>query len=623
MEPRPLLSSWLAACITGSTVAIAICTAACLSGCGGDSGGTVASKESPVILSAFLIENAPGNSTPEAGELLELFIDEAVELTGAAVSNADFALPAGASLGSNPSVSLADERRVRIVLGGGVAFTPGTSSIAFAAEQDAIRSTTTGKLGTGGTALTITVGDGDRPVITNVTLNSIPSPFNGTGTAGGVLQVPANGFLIDLTYGDVSSPIATTKFQVTANRGVVVNGTAQPAGADLFPSLSPVTANNATASILVPGNIAFPDGSVILTVLVFDISGQGSMPATFAFRAVQASAANRPFEAQQTWFIDLSRDLETITSAKVPCNPPLPNPCIVITVVETPNGIPDLLEILSVIGLQHSPPIPDVSGTKDSNEVTIDILKTEIIAQLALLFPGVNIAFTFSSPGNFGPVLQPAYGAVSFSQICLAAKSNIGALGVALLDPNNGRQDNDCAHPGSQPAATNRLGVFLHTLIDNGTAGVNGNSGGVFRSTFDPFTPLNSGTAIGNNGADGTRLLNILAAQAGDGRQIAMENAIDRLGRFLAVVLAHETGHSMGLVLDDPMPAGLYGGDPTHFPGSTTGHISISPALGIFPVGAQEIMEPGISFGAAITNGTGFNPLILAYLRERALYDVR
>jgi hypothetical protein len=82
------------------------------------------------------------------------------------------------------------------------------------------------------------------------------------------------------------------------------------------------------------------------------------------------------------------------------------------------------------------------------------------------------------------------------------------------------------------------------------------------------------------------------------------------------VITAHECGHSVGLVEDNPMPNGLYGGNAT-FPGSSPGHIR---AAALFPPGAINVMTPVLSFGLTINPATAFNSLNLAYLREQAFY---
>jgi hypothetical protein len=95
--------------------------------------------------------------------------------------------------------------------------------------------------------------------------------------------------------------------------------------------------------------------------------------------------------------------------------------------------------------------------------------------------------------------------------------------------------------------------------------------------------------------------------------------AITDLGRFTALVLAHECGHSLGLVRDGAPPNGLFGGDSVNFPGSTAGHVVMPSAL--FPGQSFNIMSPAISYPGAIDVRSGFNSLNLAYLREAVIYN--
>ena len=75
----------------------------------------------------------------------------------------------------------------------------------------------------------------------------------------------------------------------------------------------------------------------------------------------------------------------------------------------------------------------------------------------------------------------------------------------------------------------------------------------------------------------------------------------------------------MGLVRDGAPPTGLYGNIPSAFPGSDSGHIDLSHS-GLLPLAAQNVMSPTISYQAALSLGTCFNPLNRAWLREQVLY---
>ncbi len=180
-------------------------------------------------------------------------------------------------------------------------------------------------------------------------------------------------------------------------------------------------------------------------------------------------------------------------------------------------------------------------------------------------------------------------------------------LGLALSDPTNANQDDDCL----TDFTGSRLGVFVHTIVNNGFLE---SPVSMFRQTYDPFTPARGGTPIGADSMDGQRLTNLL----NDARATQIDLAIQRLARFAAVVAAHEMGHSMGLVQGNAMPAGLYGNDPGNFPGSNDGHI-VMP-VSIFTGGAINVMTPALSFAGTLVSTTRFNTLNLAYLRERVLY---
>ena len=82
-------------------------------------------------------------------------------------------------------------------------------------------------------------------------------------------------------------------------------------------------------------------------------------------------------------------------------------------------------------------------------------------------------------------------------------------------------------------------------------------------------------------------------------------------------VVAHECGHSLGMVINGAMPTGLYGNDTTNFPNSADGHIRNTS---LFPAGATNLMSPSLNFTLATDAASAFNTLNLAYLREQVFY---
>jgi hypothetical protein len=140
-----------------------------------------------------------------------------------------------------------------------------------------------------------------------------------------------------------------------------------------------------------------------------------------------------------------------------------------------------------------------------------------------------------------------------------------------------------------------------------------------FAMTFNFFTPWKigggNGIPVGFDNLDGARLNNPLL----DTRAGRIATAIRDFARFVAVIVAHECGHSMGLVQNTAMPGGLYGDLVSVFPGSSRGHIKMP--ITIFPGNAINIMTPSISYVGTLNGGTRFNSLNLAYLLEAAIYN--
>ena len=104
--------------------------------------------------------------------------------------------------------------------------------------------------------------------------------------------------------------------------------------------------------------------------------------------------------------------------------------------------------------------------------------------------------------------------------------------------------------------------------------------------------------------------------QAQEDRYNDLYTAADALGRAVAAILAHEVGHSIGLVANGPPPTGLFGGetnaafaeywtDPYHL--DTVGN---------------NIMVAAMSYTVMQYRGSRaltFNELNMAYLLERIL----
>ncbi|HEU4419390.1 MAG TPA: hypothetical protein VFT55_10655 [Planctomycetota bacterium] len=545
------------------------------------------------------------SATPAQGDTLLLFFSEQVTLSpGALLTNADVVLSGSATLG-NVTVppALLSPNTVEVTLGSGVDFEPDSTTVTLAPGNDAVRDVL-GQLGNGGPPITIGTSDGVLPTIANVTVANIDDALNGTGPAGGTLQIPPNGWTLDLAYSD-NGAIATGQTQVSANVTVNTPAGPQPPGANLRPFLTELSANNTAASYLVPASVAFPLGPLTLSCVVVDVSGLGSAASTFPATVGAFTDQLRPFEtsvnAQQVWFLDFARDVESFTTSTISGG-------VSVDIVSFVNTRSDFEDLLHVLGLLTEAPVPSTCTS-----LVLNRFKQNLLDELASLYSGANVAFTLTQPGgSFGSNPNVPYNSFGYSQISIAGSaSSPGVLGVAIFDPSNTAQnDNTRTDFG---ASQIRLGVFLHTIVDSGMGPP---ASSAFRLTFSPFAESLGGVEIGTaiDGLDGERLLGNLPA---DPRSAQIDTALADLARFTAVVTAHECGHSVGLVQNGAMPVGLYGNDAANFPGSQDGHIRTAA---LFPAGAINVMSPALSYSLAINPATGFNTLNLAYLRERIFY---
>jgi hypothetical protein len=191
------------------------------------------------------------------------------------------------------------------------------------------------------------------------------------------------------------------------------------------------------------------------------------------------------------------------------------------------------------------------------------------------------------------------------------------------VDRCNKNQDNNKLYKGSSPynPGTN-LGIFTTRIF---IYEVNGSSYGLFRLTYDPFIP-GRGIPVGTDADDEDILMDIAGSGppvSGDAalRRDGILNGVQRLARFIAVVCAHEMGHSMGAAVNGAMPAGHYGGDHLNFPGSTANHICLASFTDLFTSPNVNIMTPSTNFTYANAVGTRFNRLIQAYFREEVFYN--
>jgi hypothetical protein len=129
----------------------------------------------------------------------------------------------------------------------------------------------------------------------------------------------------------------------------------------------------------------------------------------------------------------------------------------------------------------------------------------------------------------------------------------------------------------------------------------------VFAQRFRPLCPDMGGTPAGSHQHDAVVLsaaFDYGTASSGQrARWLTLMQAADDWASVMGIILAHEVGHSVGLVAPGNAPSGLFG--------DSSLHDSYA--------GATEVMAPSVGYEAMISLDYEFRDIDLAYLRQRIL----
>ena len=214
----------------------------------------------------------------------------------------------------------------------------------------------------------------------------------------------------------------------------------------------------------------------------------------------------------------------------------------------------------------------------------------------------VEVSFSSTNPGS-GDV----------TRVCIGGEDPSGGItiGTILTDPKNSNRNSvECA---TLPPT----GIFPRELLI--LAGEP-----AFQAVFDPLRPATGGIPVGEHPLDATVLAPGFDPGAATPEQIArfdqVDAAIQGFADMLGSVIAHETGHALGLVPAGAPGGGLYGGTS----GAELNH-DVTPG-GVSP-SQNYVMNAGNTFTFARLAGLNgnvlpyFRPLDWAYLRDRVVVD--
>ncbi len=390
------------------------------------------------------------------------------------------------------------------------------------------------------------------------------------------MSVPPFGFAIDVSAHDAERLLDPGSLVVE------LSGPAAPSSAAIFDAAA-VTATGLSAWL--PPALQLAPGDYALTARAADLAGNEATAAAVAFQVRDADAGTLPFERTQLVWVrfDLDRDA---------------------------SGTADFDEDLLRLGLLSA---GDPAGT---NARLLAIVQDGVLARAHALFgrdvagdplgpDSVPLRLTARQPlgvvhaeiacGGLDPEGQPgrSYG-----------EPSSGTIGRAWFDYRNGIADD--RNTGTQPG----LGVFPGELFLF-EARVHVQVYPAFLTSFAraflPLCPPMGGTSAGAHPLDGIVLApsfeETTATNPERVRYRAIFDAADDWATAVGIILAHEVGHSVGLVAEGPSPLGLHG------------DASLHNAFG----SAAEVMTSAVGYDSLVTFGYAFHDLNLAYLRQRLL----
>lgn len=433
-----------------------------------------------------------------------------------------------------------------------------------------------------------------KPVIELFTVGDIPSYMNGQEPYQGggstmipfMLTIPSAGSLIRLEWGPGNGGAAIDPESFILHADVPVLGFAP--GVNLA---SEMTVTETGGEWLIPAEQNLPTGDLNLTASIQDIRGNLSEIADYTLHVGNGSAAVRPFDVEDRWCLDFSRDnfeIGFLDDGSGTISPFAQNGA---------DGFPDHKQDLYTVGLQST---MDPALSTSVDDFVRALVENQIIERTRVLYEKTEISD-----------LQPH---ISFQGSAFNATSFLGiggddvepmsfALGRAVFDQRNQYYDDE---------RELGRGVFSSNMVQYYWGSY------TFVSRFGAITP-GSGDPVGTHpedsqvlspGFDRTNPANSASANL---RFDDVWNAIDAWSRLISVVAAHEIGHAIGLCTNGHPPLGLFGGvTSADFTGYFTTPYHVDTP-------GNNVMSSALGLTSALVEGPAgyrFNELNQAYIAE-------
>lgn len=391
------------------------------------------------------------------------------------------------------------------------------------------------------------------------------------------MVLPPSGFEVEVDARDASG-----QWVDIGTLEVVLQGGTGP-GADEL--LATARLGFDSAVVPIPASAPLSAGSWTLSARVRDLSGNVATSNTIAFQVDQASAAALPFERTQVVWVRTDMD-------------------------RNGNGVVDFQDDMLRLGFATT---GDPAGT---NAYVEKLIRDGILAKANTIYRrgdrgepidggSVPLRFTTRQPIAL-PHMQIALGGFDpeGSGTRRYGDSSTGVLGRAYYDYRNGNptERNTSTSPGTGvfPAEMFLYQAEIHEQVYPSFQTV-------FASRFLPLCPSMGGTPCGSHSLDAIVLRADFDYANATTQQRARFNVVmeaaDDWCSVIGVILAHEVGHSVGLVAPGPLPNGLYG--------DTSLHNNFASAA--------EVMAASVGYESMTTLDYQFRDLDLAYLRQRIL----
>jgi len=412
----------------------------------------------------------------------------------------------------------------------------------------------------------------------DVTPPAVTASINGIPAARSTgLVVPPSGFTVEVSVNDPGSQwVDMGAIEIEFDGGT---------GPDAESLLAAASITYNSLQVAVPFESPLASGSWTMTVWATDLSGNRAQSNVIPFEVDNPTSGSLPFERTQVVWIrtDLDRDL---------------------------NGTPDFSDDMLRLGFATA---GDPLGTNTWLE---ELVLDGILAKANAMYKrgqrgepidsgSVQLRFSTRQPIAL-PHMQMALGGLDpeGDRTRTYGDESSGVLGRAYYDYKNGNvgERNTSTGPG--------LGVFpaemwlyqadIHLQVYPSFQTQ-------FASRFLPICPDMGGTPAGSSPLDATVLSSTFNYETASSAERARWNTImlaaDDWASVIGIVLAHEVGHSVGLVAPGDMPNGLFGDSSLHNTYAS----------------AAEVMAASVGYEAMTTLDYQFRDIDLAYLRQRIL----